>query len=113
MASRKLYLRIEHCPQKKPSNEIQQLLSEVFLRPPGKTPLKKMESGTRGEIPIDAMIIASHRAPRLGDIFSYRDILQDPGPQYLLSSKKMLGAFFLLLTNSQLCCHLVSTQKSI
>ena len=80
MARRRLYLHIEHHPQNPPSNEIQQLFSEVVLRPPGKTPLNEIESGTGWKIPIDAMIIASHRAPNLGDMFSYRDISTRPGP---------------------------------
>ena len=47
----------------------------------GKTPLNKIESGhNSAKIPIDAMIIANHRAPNLGDMFSYRDIRRKTSP---------------------------------
>ena len=80
MARRRLYLHIEHHPQKAPSNEIQQLFTELVLRPPGETPLNEMDNGNGWKIPIDAMIIASHRAPNLGDMLTYRDISSRPGP---------------------------------
>ena len=80
MARRRLYLHIEHHPQNPPSNEIQQLFTELVLRPPGETPLNEMDNGDGWKIPIDAMIIASHRAPNLGDMLTYRDISSRPGP---------------------------------
>ena len=40
-----------------------------------------MKSGHDGAtIPIDAMIIVNHRAPNIGDMFSYRDIGRKIGP---------------------------------
>jgi len=81
MASRRLYLHIEHHPQNPQSKKIQQLFSEVVLRPPGETPsLNEMENGSGWKIPIDTMIIASYRAPNLRDMFSYRDISTRPRP---------------------------------
>jgi hypothetical protein len=74
-ARRRLYLHIEYHDQNPSAHQMQQLFSELVLRPFGKTPLNEMESGHDGAmIPIDAMIIANHRAPNLGDMFSYRDI---------------------------------------
>ena len=80
-ARRRLYLHIEYHDQNPSAHQIQQLFSELVLRPFGKTPLNEMESGHDGaKIPIDAMIIANHRAPNLGDILSYRDIGRKTSP---------------------------------
>ena len=74
-ARRRLYLHIEYHDQNPSAHQIQQLFSKLVLRPFGKKPLSEMESRHDGaKIPIDAMIIANHRAPNLGDTFSYRDI---------------------------------------
>ena len=79
-ATRRLYLHLEYHPQNPPASQIQQLFSETVLRPPGKEPLNKLKGGFGYNIPIDAMIIANHRAPNLGDKFSYRDISKRTGP---------------------------------
>jgi hypothetical protein len=74
-AKRRLYLHIEYHDQNPSPHQIQQLFSELVLHPQGKTPLNNMDSGHGGAtIPIDTMIIANHRAPNVGDMFSYRDI---------------------------------------
>ena len=72
---RRLYLHIQYHEQNSSVHQIQQLFSELVLWPFGKTPLNEMESRYDGAtIPIDAMVIANHRAPNLGDMLSYRDI---------------------------------------
>ena len=73
-ATRRLYLHLEFHPQNPSPKDIQQLFSDVVLKPPGKEPLNEIVGGFGYKIPIDAMIIANHRSPNLGDKFSYRDI---------------------------------------
>ena len=79
-ARRRLYLHVEYHPQNPPAQVIQQLFNETVLHPPGKEALNEMEGSFGHNIPIDAMIIANHRAPNLGDTFSYRDISKRKGP---------------------------------
>ena len=80
-ASRRLYLHLEYHPQNPASHEIQQLFDSIVLHPPGETPLNEVAAGLGGEtVPIDALTIAYHRAPNLGDKFSYRDISKRIGP---------------------------------
>ena len=79
-ARRRLYLHIEFHPQNPPPHVIQQLFTETVLRPPGETPLNQIRGSFGYNLPIDAMIIANHRAPNLGDTFSYRDISKRKGP---------------------------------
>ena len=74
-ARRRLYLQIEYHDQNPSAHQIQQLFSELVVRPFGKIPLHEMESGHNGAtISLDALIIENHRALNLGDMFSYRDI---------------------------------------
>ena len=79
---RRLYLHVEHHPQNPTSTQIQQLFSDTVLTPSGAKPLNKMDAGCGGDIkiPIDAMVIAYHRAPNFGDHFSYRDVSKKKGP---------------------------------
>ena len=79
-AARRLYLHIEYHPQNPPSHQIQQLFSENVLNPPGKKALNELDASAGEKVPIDAMIIAYHRAPNLGDMFSYRNISKRKGP---------------------------------
>ena len=72
-ACRRLYLHIEFHPQNPTSSEIQQAFHECMFQPTGKKKLNEIEVFEE-KVPIDAMIIAYHRAKNLGDIFSYRDI---------------------------------------
>ena len=51
-----------------------------MLNPPGKKKLNELDAGLGELVPIDAMIIANHRAKNLGDMLSYRDILNRNGP---------------------------------
>ena len=50
-----------------------------MIHPERETKLNEIEAGSEN-VPIDAMIIAYHRAKNLGDIFSYRDISKKHGP---------------------------------
>ena len=77
---RRLYLHVEYHPQNPTPSEIQQHFSETVLNPPGKEPLNQIKGCFGHDIPIDAMIIANHRAPNLGDTFTYRDISKRKGP---------------------------------
>ena len=80
-ARRRLYLHSEYHTQNPIAHQIRQLFSKLVLRPFGKKRLNEMESGHDGaKIPIDAVIIANHRAPNLGDMFSYRDIGRTTSP---------------------------------
>jgi len=79
-AARRLYLHIEYHPQNPATHRIQQLFQNIVLNPPGETPLNEVEVYQNVGIPIDAMIIANHRAPNLGELFSYRDISKRNGP---------------------------------
>ena len=78
-ASRRLYLHLEYHPQNPTSQQIQQLFHDIMLHPPGKKWLNELTCASE-KVPIDAMIIAYHRARNLGDIFSYRDISKDKVP---------------------------------
>jgi len=78
-ACRRLYLHVEFHPQNPTSSDIQQALHECMLQPPGKDRLNQIEVFGE-EVPMDAMIIAYHRAKNLGDIFSYRDISRKTRP---------------------------------
>lgn len=74
-ASRRLYLHLEYHPQNPASHEIQQLFDSIVLHPLGETPLNEVAAGLGGEtVPIDALTIAYHRAPNLGDKFSFTEI---------------------------------------
>ena len=79
-ASERLYLHIKYHPQNPSSAKIQRLFHETILCPPGKEPIYEIENWCGHKIPIKAMIIANHRAPNLGDKFSYRDISKRNGP---------------------------------
>ena len=79
-ATRRLYLHIEYHPQNPSSSKIQQLFDNIVLNPPGEKPLNQIEAGSGCNIPIDAMTIAYHRAPNLGEYFSYRNISKRKGP---------------------------------
>jgi len=46
-----------------------------MIHPEGRARLNEIEAGSE-KVPIDAMIIAYHRAKNLGDIFSYSNILK-------------------------------------
>lgn len=79
-ATRRLYLHIKYHPQNPTAHQIQQLFDETVLHPPGEVPLNELNAGGGFKVPIDAMTIANHRAPNLGDKFSYRDISKRKGP---------------------------------
>ena len=80
VASERLFLHIKYHPQNPTLTQIQQLFHETVLCPPGEEPIYEIENGCGHKIPIKAMIIANHRAPNLGDKFSYRDISKRNGP---------------------------------
>ena len=75
-ARRRVYLHREYHPQGPPSRSVQQLFEEHVLRPPGETPFNQLGRG----IPLDAMVVANHRAPNLGNILSYRRICKHNRP---------------------------------
>ena len=79
-AQRRLYLHIEYHPQNLPPHQIQKIFNETMLNPPGKKKLNELDAGLGELVPIDAMIIANHRAKNLGDMLSYRYILNRNGP---------------------------------
>ena len=79
-ATRRLYLHLEFHPQNPTSSTIQQLFNDTVLNPPGKQPFNKVDAGFGHKVPVDAMTIAYHRAPNLGDMFSYRNISKRNGP---------------------------------
>ena len=77
----RLYLHIEFHMQNPPPHQIKRLFSELVLRCPGRTLLKEIDNGSRNfTIPNNAMIIANHRAPNLGYMFSYQDISKKSRP---------------------------------
>ena len=53
---------------------------EQFLTQLGKKPFNEIVSVCGAKVPVDAMIIANHRAKNLGDLFSIRNIEKKPGP---------------------------------
>ena len=79
-AQRRPYLHIEFHPQNPPPHQIQKMFNETMLNPPGKKKLNELDAGLEELLPINAMIIANHRAKNLGDMLSYRDISNRNGP---------------------------------
>ncbi|KAL7526204.1 hypothetical protein ACHAWF_001678 [Thalassiosira exigua] len=78
-AAHRMYFHREYHPQGPPSRIIQLLFEETVLRPPGKEALNSLEDG----IPLDAMVVANHRALNLGNILSYRKLCSKNGPPAL------------------------------
>ena len=79
-AKRRLYFHLEFHPNHAKGHLIQQAFDETMLHPPGEPKLYEIESTGGVPIPIEAMVIANHRAKNLGDIFSYRDNSKRDGP---------------------------------
>ena len=77
---RRLYLHVEFHDEHPAGHELQQLVHETLFHPPGGQRLNEIEAFSGSLIPIDAMVIANHRARNIGDIFSYRDISKHVGP---------------------------------
>ncbi|KAL7547673.1 hypothetical protein ACHAWF_010951 [Thalassiosira exigua] len=75
-ARRRMYFHRDYHPQGPPSRQIQQLFEETVLQPPGKVQFNSLA----GDIPLDATIVANHRAPNLGNILSYRKLYSKNGP---------------------------------
>ena len=69
-AKHRLYFHLEYHPDHAKGNLIQQAFTETMLHPPGEPKLYEIESTGGVPIPIEAMVIAKHRARKLGDIFS-------------------------------------------
>lgn len=76
-ARRRCYFHVTYHPQGPSTHEIQQLFEEHVLKPVGMTPFNKLGSG---DVPLDAMIVANHRPPNLGNMLSYRKICKRNGP---------------------------------
>ncbi|KAL7524055.1 hypothetical protein ACHAXR_000417 [Thalassiosira sp. AJA248-18] len=112
-ASRRLYLHLKFHPQNPTSNQIQQLFHETALHPPVKKHLNEIDAGYGFTVSIDAMIIAYHQAPNLGDKFSYRNISKRNAPPPLsLHIYENRGPFFQMLGH-QLRWHLPAFEKKI
>ena len=79
-AKRRLYFHLEYHPDHTPAKNIQQIFTETMLQPAGEEKLNEIESTGGFNVPIDALVIANHRARNLGDILSYRDISKRDGP---------------------------------
>ena len=79
-AKRRLYFHLEYHPDHPKGSRIQQAFDETMLHPSGEQKLYEIKSNGGFTIPIEAMVIANHRARNLGDIFSYRDISKRDGP---------------------------------
>ena len=77
---RRLYFHLEFHPEHPPGRQLQQVFQDTLFCPPGKPKLNELETYGGATIPIDAMVIANHRAKNLGDILSYRDISKRDGP---------------------------------
>ena len=91
LAKRQAYFHIDWHPQNPSAQEIQQLFSSTVLTPPGKTPFNQLGPGKQ-DIPLDALVIANHRTPNLGDYFSYRKLSTRDGPS--ISSFMKWGPIF-------------------
>ena len=79
-AEQRLYLHVEFHDEHPAGHVLQRLFQETLFYPPGGVPLNEIEAFSGSPIPIDAMVIANHRARNIGDIFSYRDISKHVGP---------------------------------
>ena len=79
LAKHQAYFHIDWHPQNPSAQEIQQLFSSTVLTPPGKIPFNQLGPGKQ-DIPLDALVIANHRTPNLGDYFSYRKLSTRDGP---------------------------------
>ena len=79
-ARRRLYFHLEYHDQNPPLQKNQDSFSRMVLEPAGKKPFNEIVSIRGAKVPVDAMIIANHRAKNLGDLFSIRNIEKKPGP---------------------------------
>ena len=75
-ARRRVYFHVTYHPQGPKARDIQHLFDLHVLNPPGETPINQLGGGT----PLDAMIIANHRPPNLGNLLSYQRIEKRIGP---------------------------------
>jgi len=73
---RRVYFHVTFHPQGPKARDIQHLFDIHVLNPPDETPFNELGGGT----PLDAMIVANHRAPNLGNMLSYRKIENRIGP---------------------------------
>lgn len=79
-AARRVYFHVEYHPQSPPAREVQHLFDLHVLNPPGKKPFNLLGPDSCPDIPLDAMIVAYHRSPNLGNMFSYRKLDKRDGP---------------------------------
>ena len=78
-ARRRCYFHVTFHPQGPKPHAIQQIFVEQVLQPPGKEHFNKLR-GEGVDVPLDAMIVANHRPPNLGNMLSYRKIDKRNGP---------------------------------
>ena len=69
-----------HDDQNPPLRKIQDSFSRIILNSAEK-PFNQIVSVHGDKVPVDAMMIANHRAKNLGDLFFIRNIEEKPGPQ--------------------------------
>ena len=79
-ATRRLYFHLEYHDQNPPLQKNQDSFSRAVLNPAGKKPFNEIVSVRGAKVPVDAMIIANHRAKNFGDLFSIRNIEKKTGP---------------------------------
>lgn len=76
---RRVYLHVPYHPANPSARQLQRIWQEHVFHPRGGTPLNTLTNFNGHPIPIDRLIIAQHRAPNLGNLFSYRKICKRSG----------------------------------
>lgn len=111
-ARRRCYFHVTYHPQGPSTHEIQQLFEEHVLKPVGMTPFNKLGSG---DVPLDAMIVANHRPPNLGNMLSYRKICKRNGPPVssLFDSNKLWRPIFLSIAATLASRALLAIDKKL
>ena len=75
------YFHLLFHPDNPPPNTIQCLWREHVSVPVRKEPFNELTNHEDEESPLDQLILAFHRAPNLGNRFSYRKITEHSGPK--------------------------------
>jgi len=87
-ARKRVYFHVPYHPNNPTAATIQRLWRLHVAEPVGELPLNKMENIDGAEVEIEKMIVAYHRAPNLGNRFSYRKIDDRNGPKLSSFLKK-------------------------
>lgn len=79
-AERQAYFHLLYHPDNPPAHQLQSLWRDRVATPVGAPPFNLLHNHEGENIPVDQLILAYHRAPNLGNWFTYRKITEHSGP---------------------------------